>query len=1183
MSTLVEPQVREVAPAVVSERDCPYPGLRPFRESEAKFFCGRSQHRIELLTKLEESRFVAVVGASGSGKSSLVMAGLLCDIADGMLIKVPAGKSRVVYFKPGLNPFAALASSLSARICGDVREVERVLRRSAFGFGNVLDLFDRQEDALIVIADQFEELFRFARLTKKETEAPDFQKDRRETPLLDGVHNEAQAFVDLLLEASKIERRQVFVVLTMRSDFLHRCEAFDRLPGMISTHQYLTPRLQRDQQADAIAVPLKHFGATIKPALVNLILNDLSPEQDQLPILQHALARIWLAAQHRKSNELTITDYEKVGGIADALNEHGDEILREVFKASGRRLGEEEVGRFFRCLAEFDPMGALVRRPRTVAQVAAESGLPVDDVRLIAECFRANFTHWLMPMVDPKKPRLDDNEVLDLTHESLLRKWDRLSAKPSKETVRAWKDNEKHRSRLSKMVGWMWVEQQRRDSLLKLKERMVDAGWQADGTPPASRSLLWRVIGLSNAIPLTWFQFSRFAKALRRPSPPPEWGERYGWSVNSTRLFLRLVLFRLIGFWTLILIVVGTALFLNAKKGVQLAIAQQVREIQSLLHATEIERAEQQSEKLVGELKEAKQTIEQLQDRLAQQQRILDTANALDSGAPNVLFTQLRDLLDGQGYRTEVATTTPVETGTALSRAVVIPAHDKPVHAVAFLEIDGVPHIASGAQDHKTNLWKLDGSLASVISRHDATSLTTANGSQLVMASADAYCRIFIPPNSLAEMKLPNPAPGEGVVSGQTISDGRVLFGTTAGRIGLWNPDGGEISLFPTQDSMAVNSLSYSAARQMVVSSHDGGDKGMTQLWTIKGPSATLLLSTKYAWPVRGASFDPTGNWVLVPTATRELRLVQIEGWDGTALPVVPKSHRLPHQAPVVMGRFSPTGDLLATADNRGRIYLWSLAAIPRAGGEKISQAQPLILSGHSKRVTALEWDPTGRCLASGDESGTILIWQEPGKRVSTGNAKLPFVLPGHEAVVMDLTISQKGRFIATAGADKTVRVAPFYPTFSGKCLLNFGGLDDQGVSEGEGLALFDQNQMAIRRDLFLSDKELADKGLGETEIAKLGAARRLKADRFYVAARWDYSLTSRSFLRGTKVKVRNPRNGKEVLAQPVDWGPNPSSGAVADLSPGLGNALEVTTDDTVEIVVDLLALPDPNSLPSAE
>ena len=1160
----------------MSEPDCPYPGLRPFREAEAKFFCGRSQHRIELLTKLEESRFVAVVGASGSGKSSLVMAGLLCDIADGMLMQVPQGKSRVVYFKPGLRPFASLASALSEKIGADVREVDRVLRRSALGFGNALELFDPQgKDAYVVVADQFEELFRFAALSKEETATKEFQQGRHEAPLLDGVQNEAQAFVDLLLEATKDARRPVFVILTMRSDFLHRCEAFDRLPTMISAHQYLTPRLQRDQQADAIAVPLKYFQISIDPALVNLILNDLSPEQDQLPVLQHALARIWLEAHERGGHELTINDYKAIGGIANALNEHGEIILRKVSSDSEGRLGEAEIGRFFTCLAEYDPAGALVRRPRTIVQVADESGLPPDDVRVIADCFRADFTHWLMPMVDEKKPRLDDNDVLDLTHESLLRKWDRLAARPGR--ITHW---EKTPTR-----GWMKIEQDRRDSLLRFKDRMIEAGWNKDGAPLRGPDLVKMALSPSVRVPITYFQLSHQANALRDPAPPtPTWGRRYGWSTPAVRLFLRIVMLRLVLFWAIVGgMLVGVLLFLaveeRKRRGIEATAAlKEAINAQVIVAAEERTAAsEKQSESLVAELKEAKQTIEQVQNRLRRRDKIVEAANALTSGLPASPFADLRQLLKADGYVSETVVTPPTEPAQFLSRAVAIQAHEKAVEAVAFLEIDGVLHLASGAQDYTTKLWNLDlTSPPRSISTHDTSSLTT-DGKSVVIAGADSYCSVWSPPDRLQDMKLVDLDENEGVVSGQIVSDGRVLFGTTAGRIGFWRPGEKQPAFLPTQNRSTVNAINYFAPREWALSS---SDNGLVALWSLKATPPRVLAERAYKAPVHAASIDLSGKWALIPAALKDIELVRIDAAGDKAI-TAGDVYSLSHQDPVVIGRFSPGGDLIATADSRGRIYLWSLASIVNAKDRK--GPAPVILSGHSKRVTAMRWDPNGRCLASADEGGTILLWQDPNQRAATENDRLPFVLPGHQAAVRALTISADGLFIATGGADKMVRVAPFYPTFAGRYRRSFGGPYDKEMTGGGDLALFDQSNLASRTDLFLSETELAAKGLPDAEIAKLGTAGRLKEDQPYVAARWDYSLTSRSFLRTTKVKVSNPKTGKAVWAQPVDWGPNASTGAVADLSPGLAKALGLSPGDPVEIVVEILTLPEPNTPPSAE
>ena len=200
----------------------PFPGLRPFRESESHLFFGRSAHVDELLTELTRSRFVAVMGASGSGKSSLVAAGLLPALHGGFSPRV-GSRWRVATFRPGASPIHNLACALAVpEVLGAddadpliaVAQVEATLRRSGLGLADAARRSRPLEDGrLLVVVDQFEELFRF-----------------HAAALDPGVHDDAGPFVQLLLEATRSDA-PVDVVLTMRSDFLGDCSQFREPPG----------------------------------------------------------------------------------------------------------------------------------------------------------------------------------------------------------------------------------------------------------------------------------------------------------------------------------------------------------------------------------------------------------------------------------------------------------------------------------------------------------------------------------------------------------------------------------------------------------------------------------------------------------------------------------------------------------------------------------------------------------------------------------------------------------------------------------------------------------------------------------------------------------------------------------------------------------------------------------------
>ena len=223
----------------------PFPGLRPFDSHEAHLFFCRHGQSDELLRRLDENRFVAVVGTSGSGKSSLVRAGLLPSLYGGLLR--PAGSAwRVAVFRPGADPIGNLGRALSApgilpreddEDPQTVTLTEAVLRRGALGLAQtVVEARLPAGENLLVVVDQFEEIFRFRRTSEH--------------------RDDAAAFVKLLIEATRQHQVPIYVILTMRSDYLGDCAQFRDLPEAINRGQYLIPRMTRDERRMAITGPV---------------------------------------------------------------------------------------------------------------------------------------------------------------------------------------------------------------------------------------------------------------------------------------------------------------------------------------------------------------------------------------------------------------------------------------------------------------------------------------------------------------------------------------------------------------------------------------------------------------------------------------------------------------------------------------------------------------------------------------------------------------------------------------------------------------------------------------------------------------------------------------------------------------------------------------------------------------
>ena len=410
----------------------PFPGLRPFTFGDHGYFFGREDQTFALFRLLDRSQFIAVVGASGSGKSSLVRAGLLPLLSKDSQSR--GGRSwRWAQMRPGVAPLANLADCLESLadredpIISAARRdrMSHALHRSSFGLRDALREIEHIDKASIVlIVDQFEELFRYAAASAGVKAAASVEAWWRE---------EATHFIQLLLAAQQDSTYDVHVIITMRSDFIGDCARFYGLPEAVSATQFLVPSLTRDQLEDIIRRPVEKADATMEPELVERIINDSDNDLDELPVLQHCLLRLWeragralpeKSAEKPAQRHLTIAQYNEIGGVAHALSMHADEILVGLH---GQELAVEQV---FRALSELDREGRAIRRALPFSQLLAEAGIAELHLRLVLDRFRAEDCSFLVPSL-AETPDLTADAYIDVGHEALLRRWERLSAEPT--------------------------------------------------------------------------------------------------------------------------------------------------------------------------------------------------------------------------------------------------------------------------------------------------------------------------------------------------------------------------------------------------------------------------------------------------------------------------------------------------------------------------------------------------------------------------------------------------------------------------------------------------------------------------------------------------------------------------------------------------------------------------------
>lgn len=388
----------------------PFPGLRPFSTSESHLFFGREGQSQNVLKFLADNKFVALLGTSGSGKSSLMYCGVIPFLQGGFIAKAGANW-QIITTRPGQSPIKNLSDSLFEHLEKNDSNnklmdsfIYSTLTSSSVGLTEVLKQIPRKSDEnILLLIDQFEELFRFKRI-----------KNSVETL------NEVLAYIKLILETLNQDEVPSYIVITMRSDFLGECAQFQDLTKLINDSHYLIPQMTRDDFRQAIEGPVAVGGGRITPLLVQQLLNDLGDNPDQLPALQHALMRTWdsWVKSGHTDEPIDVRDYDNIGRLEKALSEHANEAYNEL---DARQ--KDICQGLFKTLTEKGGDSKGVRRPTAISEIAEITMATPQEIMDVVDHFRCAGRSFLSPaMPTPLSP----DTVVDISHESLMRIWDKL-------------------------------------------------------------------------------------------------------------------------------------------------------------------------------------------------------------------------------------------------------------------------------------------------------------------------------------------------------------------------------------------------------------------------------------------------------------------------------------------------------------------------------------------------------------------------------------------------------------------------------------------------------------------------------------------------------------------------------------------------------------------------------------
>lgn len=452
----------------------PFVGLRPFRSDEGLLFFGRREQTLELLQALQQSRFLSVVGSSGCGKSSLIRAGLIPKLQAGFLVE-QRDQWRISTAKPGDAPLHNLAHSLiqtfsdapadAATLAEDMKSV------CAQAVVDFLTPRLKESDAnMLLLIDQFEELFNFGRYGQREITDTEDTKTR-EAQLTERVErerrrDEAADFVSIMLGLAAQSELPIYVVMTMRSDFLGDCDVFYGLPEAINVSQYLVPRLARPQRQEAIENPIVLYGQAMSPRLLDRILNDAGEEGDQLPVMQHAMMRTWEKWRASKDPVIDVQHYEAAGTMKEALSNDADEALSGM-SAEDRNITKK----LFQTLTDTDSRGRRIRRPTHLREIEAITGASREKLLEIISHFTGHGRSFLHISQEESDP------LVDISHESLIRQWS---------TLRGWVVKESRSKEIYlRLVGTAsrYYNPQREDDLLRGAALQIALEWKEKRKP----------------------------------------------------------------------------------------------------------------------------------------------------------------------------------------------------------------------------------------------------------------------------------------------------------------------------------------------------------------------------------------------------------------------------------------------------------------------------------------------------------------------------------------------------------------------------------------------------------------------------------------------------------------------------------------------------------------------------
>jgi WD40 repeat protein/energy-coupling factor transporter ATP-binding protein EcfA2 len=950
---------------------CPYKGLDAFAEEDAELFFGREQLVDDLLSRVTESRTVFITGPSGSGKSSLVRAGLIPALKSGAIQTLHSERWLVETMKPGRDPIAELGRVASG-LAGTLSAGEEI-RTKGLGDETVLAqwceiaLKDSPQKRAVIFIDQFEEVF--TQIAKEE---------------------QRLAFLNLLTHAAMTENGRIILLFAMRSDFVSNCATYSELNTLLNQQFIQIGAMQPAELVSAIAQPALRVGLRIDPDLIAQIINDMQGEPGALPLMQFALKDLFDSQQQMGGMiALTLNDYLQQGGIRKSLERHADNAFA--------KLSENEQVLAHSIFARLIEIGRGTQDTRRTA---------LFDELIPANTSTVDVETIVQKLADARLITTDEQagkDTVTISHEKLIDAWPWLKRLVNENRdlislqneitgdAKEWDEHDQDVSYLYAGARLAYAREQLETRKLALSSRareFIQAGYARQ-----RRGQVLLIGGVSAIILLLVIAVFIFRKQTSDYADMAEKAHMRELAALSTAWRDRNLPLALL---------LGAEVFKNENsiqtRGLLLDNLQFNPQLLQFLrgHTDQVMSVVFSPDGKLLASGSADHSI-MLWD-ITTHQPVGQPLSGHTKAVTSIAFSPDGSIL-ASGSEDNSVLLWDVKMHEGIGQPLV--GHSGPVNSVAFSP-DG-NWLASGSEDGTVILWdvKTHEPIGQPLVGHSSpvNCVAFSPDGNLLASGSDDRTIILWDLNTHTPLGPPLSGRAGSVYSLAFQPDGTTLAsGSNDNTIILWDVNTREPIDQPLKGHFGrISSLAFSPDGSLLAS---GSYDNTVILWDMNTHQRIVQPLRGHSNSIHSVAFSPDGKTLASASADNTVIV-----W-GVEMRQRADQLLLGHSGSVNSLAFSPDGKTLAS----GHFDKTIIFSDPIS---RESIGQPL--TGHSDQVTSLAFNPDGTLLASGSDDQTVILW-DAATRQMIGQP-----LTGHSGPVRSVAFSPDGELLVSGGADGTL------------------------------------------------------------------------------------------------------------------------------------------------------------------